>query len=132
MEGRFLTIELPVGRKLYYDSPEVSGIDGSCSFMGQNQYTNQWERGTTWGGKLVENQAQAIARDVLAHGLLTYSKGGGTIIGHVHDEAIAEECTEHAQTALAYMNQCLSTTPSWLPGIVLGAEGYIAKRYRKD
>jgi DNA polymerase len=130
-EGRFLTIQLPSGRKLYYDDPKIDLEDGSLGFMGQNQYTNKWERITTWGGKLTENLCQAIARDILAFGMLLYTQRGGTIIGHVHDEVIAEEKTQWADSALAYLNYCLSVTPPWAPGLILGSEGFLARRYCK-
>ena len=131
IEGRFLTITLPSGRKLYYDSPEYDPETGECAFMGQNQYTGKWERIVTWGGKLTENLCQAIARDVLAHGMLRYEEEGGTVIGHVHDEVIAEEDADRAEDWLRTLNACLSETPEWMPGLLLGSEGYVSRRYRK-
>lgn len=66
---RYMTILLPSGRKLYYPSPEI-GVNRwgnpSVSYTGQNQTTKRWERVETYGGKLVENIVQAIARDCLA------------------------------------------------------------------
>lgn len=131
LEGRFLTLELPSGRKLYYDSPEVAE-DGTCSYMGWDQYANKWERIVTWGGKLIENIVQAIARDVLAFGAMLYTKAGGTVVGHVHDEVIAEEDEDFAQESLMILNLRLSTPPPWAPDMLLGSEGYVSKWYRKD
>lgn len=53
-DGAWLRIRLPSGRYLCYLSPEVDD-DGNCSFMGVDQYTRQWKRIRTHGGKLVEN-----------------------------------------------------------------------------
>lgn len=131
MEGRFLTIRLPSGRKLYYDAPEDDPEEG-LSYMGQNQYTNKWERIRTYGARLTENLCQAIARDVLVEGLYRYAGIGGTLITHIHDEAVAVEIEWAAEDRLAEMNRCLSEPVPWAPGLLLGSSGYISKRYRKD
>ena len=39
---------------------------GQISYMGRNQYSRKWARLNTYGGKLVENITQAVARDVMA------------------------------------------------------------------
>jgi DNA polymerase len=128
--GRMLVLRLPSGRCLYYDRPEVDE-DGDLSYMGQNQFTGQWDRIRTWGGKLTENVDQAIARDLLAHALRLYDDAGGCLVGHVHDEMIAEEDKAEAEQWLETMNRCFTTAPDWFQGIPLKAEGYVARDYRK-
>lgn len=68
----FLTIRLPSGRKLYYANPSL-GVNqwGNPSIMykGMDQTTKKWKQIETYGGKLVENCVQAIARDCLAEAL---------------------------------------------------------------
>jgi len=54
------------------------------------------------------------------------------LVGHVHDEAIALADEANAEEALRRMDAYLSKTPEWAPGLVLGASGYIARRYRKE
>ncbi len=64
-----LTITLPSGRKLYYISPQIyenQWGSPSIAYMGMDQKTKKWKRLETYGGKLVENCVQAIARDCLA------------------------------------------------------------------
>jgi hypothetical protein len=53
-DGAWLRIRLPSGRFLCYPQPQVDD-SGSCSYMGMNQYTRQWQRLGTYGGKLFEN-----------------------------------------------------------------------------
>lgn len=60
-DGAWLRIRLPSGRYLCYLSPEVDA-DGGCSYMGVDQYTRQWKRIRTHGGKLAEN---CLAGDAL-------------------------------------------------------------------
>jgi DNA polymerase len=64
-DGAWLRVRLPSGRYLCYLQPKVDD-DGQISYMGVNQYTRQWTRIKTYGGKLIENADQASARDVLA------------------------------------------------------------------
>jgi hypothetical protein len=63
--------------------------------------------------------------------MMLYHAAEGWIIGHVHDEVIAEEDARRAEAWLKTLNRCLSTTPSWAPGLLLGSEGYVAKHYQK-
>jgi hypothetical protein len=79
-----------------------------------------------------ENGVQAIARDVLVEGLRRYHKAGGTIVGHVHDEIIAEENEWEAEGWLRTLITCMSLPVDWAPGLMLGAAGYVSQRYRKD
>ena len=128
-EGRFLTIALPSGRKLYYDAPEAD--EEGVSYLGQNQFTNQWERIGTYGARLFENCVQAIARAILAYGMMLYTKEGGTVIGHVHDEIIALEDADPAAAWLGLMLDCMKAIAPWAAGLILDAEGYVSERYRK-
>lgn len=52
--------------------------------------TKQWVRYTLYGGPLFENVVQAIALDLLDNGLARAEAAGYPIVGHVHDEIIAE------------------------------------------
>ena len=104
----------------------------SFTYMGIDRFTQQWNRITAHGGLITENIVQATARDLLAHGMMLYDRGGGHIVAHVHDEIIAEEREVAAEGMLDFLKQCMTTRPSWLPDIWLGSEGWIGKRYRKE
>lgn len=79
----------------------------------------------TYGGRLVENATQAIARDVLAEALVRLEDEGYSTVGHVHDEAIVES------TDLQRITELMTQTPTWGRGLPLDGEGYVAERYRK-
>lgn len=55
--GTWLRIVLPSGRTLCYPAPRLEGENEKISYMGVNQFTRQWCRLHTYGGKL------CIARD---------------------------------------------------------------------
>ena len=127
-DGAWLRIRLPSGRYLCYPSPQLD--DGKLSYMGINQYSRQWARLRTYGGKLVENITQAAARDILASSMQSIEDSGYEIVLTVHDEIIAEapDSDKFNSDDLAAL---MSTPPSWAEGLPLAAAGFEAYRYRK-
>lgn len=129
-DGTWLRIRLPSGRYLCYLSPEVDE-SGGISYMGIDQYTRQWKRLATYGGKIVENATQAAARDVLAANMPTIDRLGYEIVLTVHDELLTEtpDTDEFTADRLA---QLMATAPAWAKGLPLAAAGFETRRYRKD
>lgn len=137
-DGAWLRVRLPSGRCLCYLHPEVSEF-GDISYMGINQYTRQWARIKTYGGKLVENATQAGSRDVLAYNMpdiedeiaqWTDDPNDGIILT-VHDEVLTQVAADgvFGSDDLAGM---MSRVPPWAPGLPLAAKGFETTRYRKD
>ncbi len=127
-DGAWLRVVLPSGRALCYPQPKVE--DGKLSYMGVNQYTRQWSRIKTYGGKLTENVTQAAARDVIAHSMPLAEMHDFEVVLTVHDEIIAEApdrdlWNSHRLAAL------MSTVPNWATGLPLAAAGFEDYRYRK-
>ena len=128
----WLRIQLPSGRALCYPSARVEeGDRGQITYMGMDQYTRQWSRQKTYGGKLVENITQAVARDLLYHGMLLAERQGYAVILSVHDELITE-IPEKGELSFEGLAACMSTVPAWAQGLPLAAAGFEGKRYRKD
>ena len=126
-------IQLPSGRKLAYLRPRLrpNKFGGqSIAYEGMDQTTKQWCVTDTYGGKLVENIVQAIARDCLAEALIKVDEAGHKIVMHVHDE-IVPEAPESADT-LKDIIRIMSSPISWAPGLPLSADGYETKYYKKD
>ena len=129
----FLTITLPSGRKLFYAKPFLSKNDWgkeSVAYKGINQDTKKWETVNTYGGKLVENVVQAIARDCLATTLINLHNAGYQTTFHVHDEVIVE--TPIGYSYLEDIINIMGQPIPWAPGLLLTADGYEADFYRKD
>ena len=91
--------------------------------------TKQWARRPLGHPILSENATQAMCRDLLAEGLIRCEAAGYRVIGHVHDEIIAE--VVEGCGSVGEMERIMSEVPSWAEGMPIGAEGYRAKRYRK-
>ena len=128
----WLFIKLPSGRKLAYYKPRIEQEEGfgeRITYEGV-MLAGGWGRNYTWGGKLVENLVQGIARDCLAVSMLRLAKAGYKIVMHVHDEVILEEPygTGSLENACAIMGQAID----WAPGLLLRADGYETEYYKKD
>lgn len=134
-DGQALIITLPSKRQLFYQNPILAPNQWgkpSLKYMGMDQTTKQWTRVDTYGGKLVENIIQAIARDCLADSMLRLDNSGFSICMHVHDEVICEVTTWGADNDLKIMNKIMSQPISWAKGLNLKAEGYLTPFYKKD
>lgn len=123
-----LRCKLPSGRVLTYWGARLDN-DSSICFMGQNQTTRKWEKTGTWGGKLVENIVQAVARDCLAVAMLRLDTAGYKIVFHVHDECVIEAPDDSRwQDAADIMGEPID----WAPGLLLRGDGYSTPYYLKD
>lgn len=135
VEGKWLTIKLPNGRKLYYREPEfTTNRFGSRSlrFKAMDQTTHKWGWVETYGPKLAENVVQGISRDCLCDAMLKMEAAGLPIVLHVHDEAAVEVPTEGAEAALKTMLDIMAEPLPWAPGLLLKGEGFITEFYKKD
>jgi len=129
-DGKFLTIELPSGRKLFYYKPGFTKnrFGGtSLKYEGLDQETKKWGIVETYGAKFSENIDQAISRDLLANSMYNLHLAEFNLVLHVHDEAAAEEQTNRLEEMCFIMGQ----TPTWAEGLPLKAEGFISKYYKK-
>ena len=128
-KSRMLFIQLPSGRRLSYVKPRI-GINQfggeSVTYEGVGA-TKKWERIESYGPKFVENIVQAISRDILCHAMKNLRHC--FIVGHVHDELIIE-CSPGVD--LKAVCEQMGRSPEWMPDILLRADGYETKFYKKD
>lgn len=141
VERQWLTIELPIGRKLYYYQPRIQRVARpkrkptlALTYMTFNSKIQKVVREATWGGKLVENVVQATARDVTMTAMLRLEKRGLSVpVLPVHDEIAAERKTDSGGD-LGPLNEFLNLmqAPSkWTEGLPIQAKGWSEPRYRK-
>jgi DNA polymerase I - 3''-5'' exonuclease and polymerase domains len=132
--NKILFIKLPSGRKLsYYDARIETVAKGreQITYAGVNQETKVWGRLETYGGKLVENIVQAVARDCLAIAMMRVDAAGYNIVMHVHDEMVVdvpEVDTEASKTITTLMGKNIP----WAPGLPLRGDTYETPFYKKD
>ena len=131
-----LTIRLPSGRKLYYISPGIGQNEWgrpSISYMGMDQKTKRWKRIETYGGKLVENCVQAIARDCLALSIDRLEAAGLPVVFHVHDEVVIDVAPWDTEDAmLSTICSIMGEPVPWAPDLPLKAAGWVGYYFTKD
>ena len=98
-------------------------------YWGVDTETRRWQRVATYGGRLTQNFAEGIARDLLVNGLQNLEAAGYPPIGSVHDEGLFEPAETHGSFEEA--KKLFLTAPKWSAGLPLNAAGFRSKRYRK-
>ena len=128
-ESGFLFITLPSGRRLAYVKPKIIIDDSgkeSITYEGVGT-TRKWERLESYGPKFVENIVQGIARDILCESMMRLKDY--EIIMHIHDEVVIEATDD---ISLEHICDVMGKVPSWSEGLILRADGYETKFYKKD
>ena len=132
-EGNILFIKLPSGRRLSYIRPKIDydNIFNKyiITYEGVDPTTKKSKRLTTYGGKLVENIVQAIARDVLGEAMMNLKNHGFNIVMHVHDEIVLE--VEDKISSIEEICEIMCKENKYLKGLKLKADGFESKYYKK-
>lgn len=155
-QGDFLQVRLPSGRSLVYAKPryqelkreqttyvwETNDRGGksrvlktvTVPYYSPYYYgltvQGAWGVIHTWGGKLVENITQAVARDCLAEAMLNLAQAGYKPVMHVHDEVICE--MPIGQGSVDEMCTIMCRPPDWAKDLPLAADGFESMYYKKD
>lgn len=135
-DNRFLRMRLPSGRLLSYQAAHCT--DGEtpwgapCKklwFWAWNGQANRMEWQNLYGGRIMENACQAIARDVMLDAMVRLDVQGWALILSVHDEILSDNPV--GSKSLDDMLALMAQAPHWAPGLPLLAEGWQGHRYRK-
>lgn len=145
VKGRWLQCRLPSGRIIWYrrptiepksadveqldDGEEVPSYRWAIHYWTVNGVTKQWEKTSTWGGKLLQNCIEGLCRDFLARSMLRLDAIDYTPVLSVHDEIISE-VPEDFGTVDEFLS-VMTNLPTWAPGFPLKAEGGEGHRYAK-
>ena len=137
-DERVLKIKLPSGRYLHYHGAYISwevppwgGKARECvSYTAFDAQGTQLKR--LYGGLITENIVQAIARDILANGMLEAEAAGATITMTIHDEVVCEVLLDSLFT-LDVLLKCMTKVPEWGKNmnLILAAECWEGLYYKK-
>lgn len=132
-EGNILFIKLPSGRRLSYIRPRIDYNNSFNKYVityeGVDSVSKKQTRLTTYGGKLVENIVQAIARDILGYAMLNLKDRGFDIVMHVHDEIVVE--VENKVSSVEEICEIMCEENPYLKDLTLKADGFESMYYKK-
>lgn len=97
-------------------------------YDGYDEKTGQPKVRRIYGGKMVENIVQAVARDIVMEQMVTIAKRYRVVMS-VHDEVVC--CVKRSEAAAceAFMVEVMSTSPTWFPNVPLACEASVSFRY---
>jgi DNA polymerase len=144
LDRGFLWLTLPSGRSLAYPTPAVENrlvpwSDKRLPVQDQEHKdmltvlyflpSGHKDRYPFYPGLTFQHAVQAIARDVLAHGMANAERAGFPIVMSIHDEAIAE--VDVNRDDLDTFLDAMVDMPEWADDLPILADGWAGFRYRK-
>ena len=129
--GEVLTVDatrnaiiLPSGLLMRYD--ELAGEQGERGV----EYTYKVRRGRNriYGGKVIENVCQAIARCIIGEQMLKIAKRYRVVLT-VHDSVVCCVPEEEVVEAQEYIERCMRWLPAWADGMPIDCESGVGKSY---
>jgi DNA polymerase I-like protein with 3'-5' exonuclease and polymerase domains len=122
--GKGLT--LPNGLHIQY--PKLRKVTNAETGKAELVYNSKGLPVRIYGGKVVENICQAVARQVVAEQMLRVSKRYKVVLT-VHDAVAIIAKKEEAAEAQAYLEECMSWNPKWAVGLPLSCESGMGASY---
>ena len=117
-------IRLPSGLLMRYDDLKFSETEKGVEF----HYQTRKGRTRIYGGKVIENVCQAIARCIIAEQMLKISKRYKVVLT-VHDAIAVCVRDSEVEEAQAYVEQCMRWVPEWAAGLPVNCESGAGKSY---
>lgn len=117
-------VQLPSGLRIYYP-----GIRQEAGDMGP-EYWYDTRKGPQriYGGRVVENVVQGIARCVVGEQMLHIAKRYKVALT-VHDSVVVVVPEAEAVEGQAWIEQQMRWVPEWAEGLPIDCESSVAKRY---
>jgi len=118
-------ILLPNGLHIFYNGiREVADAEGKRQFV----YDTRTGPNKIYGGKVVENFTQAVARCIIGEQMLKIAKRYKVVLT-VHDAIGIIAKREEADEARAYVETCMRWVPAWAEGLPVNCESGMGVSY---
>ena len=117
-------IRLPSGLLLRYEDLSFETNEENVQFT----YKVRNGRNKIYGGKVVENVCQAIARCIIAEQMLKITKKYRVVMT-VHDSVVCCVPETEVSDAQAYIEKCMRWTPDWAEGLPIDCESGVGRSY---
>ena len=117
-------VKLPSGMYLRYNDLEAEQDERGI------QFTYKTRRGRTkiYGGKVIENVCQAIARCIIGEQMLKIAKQYRIVLT-VHDSVVCCVPEGSVSEAQSYIEKCMRWTPDWADGLPIDCESGVGDSY---
>lgn len=117
-------IKLPNGLMIRYPELHLNTEES------KSQYVYKSRKGpvSLWGGSLVENVVQALARIVVGEQMLEIQKRHRVALT-VHDAAVILVPESEKDEAMKYVIECMSVPPEWARGLPVACEAKYGHSY---
>ena len=121
---QYYSLRLPSGLQMKYEDLKADQTDGGTEF----HYQTRRGRTKIYGGKVVENICQALARCIIGEQMLEISKKYRVVLT-VHDSIVCCVRDEEVKDAQKYIEECMRWIPDWAEGLPIDCESGIGKNY---
>ena len=130
-DGTFLKIRLPSGRSISYPfAREGQGKYGDAVVIfkdaQQGQFKDCKHGAGFWGGALVENVVQAIARDILTDAIVRLEEADYPVVLTIHDEIIVERPA--GVGSIEEFKALIEQRPVWAPELPIAVKARVGPR----
>lgn len=117
-------IKLPNGLNIYYPGLTWDTSEAKSKFV----YKSRRGFNSIWGGSVVENVVQALARIIVGEQMLEINKKYRPVLT-VHDAVVNVVLNEEIDSAMKYITDTMSTPPSWALGLPVACEAHHGDSY---
>jgi DNA polymerase len=117
-------ITLPNGLMIRYPNLKLNTNESKSQY----EYKSRKGPVSLWGGSLVENVVQALARIVVGEQMLEIERRYRVALT-VHDAAVVVVPEEEKDEALAYIVECMNKAPDWCKSLPVACEAAYAQSY---
>jgi len=117
-------LELPSGLLMRYSDLEATQTDRGYEF----DYKTRKGRIRIYGGKVVENVCQALARCIIGHQMIGVSRRYKVVLT-VHDSIVCCVPDDEVAEARSYIEACMREVPDWADGLPVDCESGVGKSY---
>ena len=117
-------VRLPNGLYIYYPDLKIQEEEGKLQYI----YKSRKGPVSLWGGSLVENVVQALARIIVGQQMIRVSSRYRPALT-VHDAAVCVVKEDEVEEAMKFITGVMSEPPEWAKGLPVACEAGVAKSY---
>jgi DNA polymerase len=118
-------IRLPSGLYMRYD--KLIAVKDENNKL-QYQYKTRYGWNKIYGGKVIENVCQALARCIIGEQMIKIAKKYHVVLT-VHDAIACIVKEDEVEQAQAYIEECMRWTPEWAEGLPVSCESGYGRSY---